>query len=156
MSQVTSARGRQENPYGQSVIETPSSANNSRILALPHVPRETDARPPLIEVTGNPLRHGGLVRSCALAYEDGGSPHWSLRLRVPRAVPAESVRQGDVSRQLPFILPVEAQVGLVVGEKSCGWTQERERLSIQSNALAEKAAEGDLSRSCSDRWLSRC
>src|SRR5579863_7333199 len=125
VGEVASSRGRQENPHSQSVIKTPRSADNGWILALSHIPGHADARAPLIEVTGNALRYGGLARSCALAHQDGGSPQRSLRLRVPGAIPTKAVCDGKVSRHLPFVLPVKAEVGLVIGEKGCGWTQER-------------------------------
>src|ERR1700740_1808080 len=108
VGEVTSSCRGEENPDGQSIGEAPSSADNRWMVPLSHVPGHPDTRAPLIEVSWNALWHGGLVRSCALAHENRGSPHGSLRLRVPSAIPAEPVGDGKVSRQLPFVLPIEA------------------------------------------------
>src|ERR1700723_863009 len=120
VSQFTSSRRRHEYSHGEGIVKTPSGADNCWMSSLPHVPGHADARPPLTEVSRNSLWHGGGDRSRALANEDRGSKKRSLRLRVPGPIPAQPIGQSKVSGQLPFVLPVEAEVGLIIGEKSCG------------------------------------
>ena len=125
MGEVACSRGWQENPNRKCIVQTPGGANDGGMCAVSDVPGHADARPKLIEVTRNPLRHRSFPRARTLANEDGGSPHRGLRLRIPSAVPAQTVGDRELRRHLPFILPVEAQVGLIVGEKSGGRPQER-------------------------------
>src|SRR5713226_1192520 len=91
--------------------------------ASPSVPGHTDPRAPLLVVVWSLLRNrrelrpGGKRPNPDVDHLPGNSRR---RLRIPRAIPAHSIRDGQPGRYLPLVLRIQADSCLVFRGKGVG------------------------------------
>ena len=135
-----SATGRrQKDRWDLSVVQTPRGANNRRSVGRAYIPCQAYAWSPLLPVVRHALRDRDNSSARANAGVGLVPRKWRLRLRVPGAVPAQTVGEGEARRDLPLVLHIEPDASLPRRFQKTGLVQ---GLVVETEVLNESERDG--------------